>query len=151
MQRDDRTFDLLSWTPPVPVRAFEPEVIRAASIKAALAKAVSAALRDCGRPREELAAEMSAYLGEEVTRNMLDAYASEAREEHVITIPRLKALAHVTGDAQRLLQFLAADFGLIVVDRRYEAAINAALINDKIEELNQRLALEKRAMKGARS
>lgn len=50
-----------------------------------------------GRTREVIAAEMSALLGENVSRKMLDAYASPAREDHKVPFSRLLALIIVTG------------------------------------------------------
>lgn len=49
-----------------------------------------------GRTREVIAAEMSALLGENVSRKMLDAYASPAREDHKVPFSRLLALIIVT-------------------------------------------------------
>ena len=50
-----------------------------------------------GRPREVIAAEMSILLGEEVSRAMLDAYSSPAREGHKVPFSRLMALIAVSG------------------------------------------------------
>jgi hypothetical protein len=49
-----------------------------------------------GRSREVIAAEMSVLLDEEVSRAMLDAYASPARTEHKVPASRLWALIAVT-------------------------------------------------------
>jgi hypothetical protein len=51
-----------------------------AGIDRLIAASVGRALRDDNRPRDEVARAMSELLGEEVTRFMLDAYASEARD-----------------------------------------------------------------------
>ncbi len=148
-RRDDRTLDLLAWQPPEPVVAFLPEQVRAASLKAALAKGVSLALKECGLDREAAAQVISEFLGERVSKDMLDAYASEAREDHVINVVRFQALLHVTGD-RRLLQMLAEPMGWAVIDKRYLPAIETALLDEKINELSQRKALAQRAMKGGR-
>lgn len=146
-RRDDRTLDLLSWQPPEPVRAFEPEIVRAASIRAMLAKGVSAALKDCGRSRDDVAEVISGYLGEKCSKDMLDAYASEAREEHVISLPRFLALIHATGD-QRLLQMLAEPFGLAVIDAKYLPAIEDSMLAAKIDELKTRQKMARRRWEG---
>jgi hypothetical protein len=149
-RRDTQTLDLLSWTPPKPVQAFPEERVRAADLRGQIAKLVSAALSDSDLDRETVAERMSAWLGEDVTKNMLDAYASEARENQVISLPRLLALAEVTGDAQRIFQALTTLFGLSVIDDRYLPAIEDAIVADKIEELKARQATARRAWKGPR-
>jgi hypothetical protein len=67
-----------------------------AGIDRLIAASVSRALRDDDRSRESIALAMSELLGEEVTRWMLDAYASEARETHNISAGRFYALIAVT-------------------------------------------------------
>ena len=57
---------------------------------------VGSMLNSDERPREVIAAEMSVLLGEEVSRAMLDAYASPARVEHKVPFSRLIALTLVT-------------------------------------------------------
>lgn len=147
-QRDNGTLDLLSWVPPEPVKAFAPEKVRAHSLRATLAKAVSLALKECGRTRDAIAEAVAEYLGEACPKSMLDAYASEAREEHTISVVRFIALMHATGD-RRLLQMLAEPFGLAVIDARYLPAIEDALLDDKIAELTQRRQFARRKWKGA--
>ena len=61
-----------------------------------LAAKVSAILKDDDRSREVIAAEMTALLAEPVSKLMLDAYASEARDQHNIPAHRLFALIAVT-------------------------------------------------------
>ena len=128
--------DLLDWTPPAATVRFEDRTVRAASLAATLSKAVSTALRDSKIPREEIAARMSQWLGEDVTKNMLDAYASEAREDHVISLPRFMALLHATED-RRLLELLAEPLGWAVIERRYLPLIELASVQGKIDELRR--------------
>lgn len=147
-QRADRhTLDLLSWQPPEPTKAFPAEKVRAASLRAMVAKAVSLALKECGKPRETVVEEIAEYLGETVSKNVLDAYASESREDHVINVVRFLALVHATRD-YRLLQMLAEPFGLAVIDERYLPAIEDAVLDDKITELQQRRQLARRKWRG---
>lgn len=145
---DKKTMDLLDWEPPQVVRQFEPDQVRAASLRAMVAKAVSAALRDCEKDREAIAAEMSEYLGEPTSKNILDAYASEAREDHVINVVRFLALVHATGD-HRLLQMLADSFGLAVVEKRYLAAVEEAMWAEQEERARQRRLAARNKWKGA--
>ena len=126
--------DLLAWQAPEVVRAFPPELVRGASFEARIARAVSVALTDCGTPRAEIADRMSGYLGQKVSLAMLNAYASAAREEHTISLPRFLALMHATGD-QRLLELLAEPFGLAVVERKHLPLIEMALVSERITEM----------------
>lgn len=67
-----------------------------AGIDRLIAANVSRILRDDDRSREDVARAMSLLLDEEVTRFMLDAYASEARENHNISAGRFLALIAAT-------------------------------------------------------
>lgn len=146
-RRDTNTMDLLSWQPPSAPAAFAAEVVRAASLRATLAKGVGAALKESDKGREVIASEMGDYLGEIVPKSMLDAYASESREEHVISMVRFLALVHATRDF-RLLQMLAEPFGMAVVEARYLPAIRQAVIDDKIAELKIMREVENRKWRG---
>ncbi len=146
--RDSRTYDLLAWEPPQPAQAFAPEKVRAASLRAMVCKGVGAALKECGKDRERVAADIGAYLGEECSKAMLDAYASEAREDHVINVVRFMALVAATNDI-RLLQMLADQMGWAVVPKKYLPAIEESIIADKIEELQTRRAMARKTWKGA--
>ncbi|QPT08611.1 hypothetical protein [Sphingomonas paucimobilis] len=61
-----------------------------------VAASVAAMLKGDKRSRQEIAGAMSALLDDETTKLMLDAYASEARDNHNISAPRLLALIAVT-------------------------------------------------------
>jgi len=143
---DSRTADLLSWLPPEPVQSFDTETVRAASLHGALCRALKEALKSCDKTREQIAEEMSEYLGEDVSKNMLDAYASEARDEHIINVIRFIALISATRD-QRLLNWIAEMFGWAVIDQRYLPAINVALLADKKEEIERQLQVAQRNLK----
>lgn len=136
---------LLTWTAPQAEMAFDEKSVRGATLDARIARAVSVALSECGKARAAVAREMSAYLGEAVSPAMLDAYASVARAAHRISVSRLMALVHVTGD-RRLLQLLAEPMGWAVVERRHLSLIEVALIREREDELRrQREALMRRA------
>jgi len=135
-RRDTRTPDLFDWQPPELVERFDADITRAASQRAAISKVVSAALRDCELDRDAIAERMGEYLGEDVSKPILDAYASEARKDHSISVPRYLALIHATGD-RRLLQFLADQFGLAVIDRKYLKMIQALQAREEADRLNK--------------
>lgn len=149
MARDSRTIDLFSWQPPEVVRVAPEDKVRSASLRGGIAKIVSLVLKECGMSRDEVARRMSAMLGEEVPKAMLDAYASEAREEHSISFLRVVALCEVTRDP-RLLQFSAARIGHSVIPNRYLAAVDDAMLADKIDDLTQRQKMARRHWKGPR-
>lgn len=129
--------DLLDWTPPATVRAFDPAQVRAAGWAGRIAKAVGIALKECRLPREKIAADMAAYAGQKVSLHMLNAWASEAREEHAIPLVKLLALIHVTRD-RRLLELFAAEFGWVVIDRCHLPMIDLAHVHEQAHELRRR-------------
>ena len=128
---------LLGWTPPQAEMAFEERDIRAATLDGRIARAVSVALAECGKPRHVVAREMSAILGETVSANMLDAYASVARGGHRIGIGRFVALMQATGD-RRLLHLLAATMGWAVIERRHLKLIEAAELREQEDYIRRR-------------
>jgi hypothetical protein len=128
--------DLLDWQPPQPVARFPEAQVRAASLAGRISRAVAAALHSAEAEREAIAARMSAFLGERVSPSMLDAYASQAREDHRISVPRFAALLHATGD-RRLLELLAEPMGWAVIERRHLPLIEVAAIRDREDELRR--------------
>ena len=67
-----------------------------AGINRVVASAVAQMLRDCGKSRHEVAILMSELVDDTVTKAMLDAYASEGREDHNISMGRFMALTAAT-------------------------------------------------------
>lgn len=133
---DKNTLDLLAWEPPALVERFEETMVRAASLRARIAKAVAETLKAAPMPREQIAGKMSAWLGEDVSKHMLDAYASEAREEQTIGYLRVLALFHVTGDA-RLLQLGAEMFGHSVIDDKFLPWVEVGQLSDTKDEVDR--------------
>jgi hypothetical protein len=129
--------DLLGWEAPQGALAFAERDVRGATLAARVSRAVSVSLRDCGRPRRVVAATMSDLLGEAVSPAMLDAYASVARGEHRISVPRYAALAQATAD-RRLLEMLAAPMGLAVIDRHHLRLIELAVLRQQEDALRRR-------------
>lgn len=136
----DGQLDLLDWTPPEPVVRFTPEQVRARSLCGRVAQAVGAALRDAagrGESRDEIARRMTERMGQPVRRSVLDAYASEAREDRVISAPRFWALLEATGD-RRLLEMMAEPLGWAVVERRHVPVIKLAAVMERQADLHRR-------------
>ena len=134
---DPRQQTLLDWTPPAPVPRFEEAKIRAQTIGDRIARAVSEAMKESGASREVLAEKMGGFLGETVPKNMLDAYASQSRAEHVINLVRFVALLHATGD-QRLLNAIAEMFGWAVIEQKFVPLITATILHAKEDELRDK-------------
>ena len=61
-----------------------------------VASAVAAMIKRDGRSRFEIAGQVSALLDSNVSKEMLDAYSSEARDGHNISFARLLALTVAT-------------------------------------------------------
>src|SRR5215217_8524747 len=100
-KRDPFTVDLFRDYQPAPVvDRFDQDEVKAYSLNGRLCKAIALTMEESGMSRDALAAAMSDIAP--VTKAMLDAYASQAREQHSIPAVRLAALVAVTGDARAL-------------------------------------------------
>ncbi len=139
-QRDRSTLDLFRDYEPKPVvRRFEDEDVRAWSRARRLSRALAKTFEAADADRDAIAGAMSEWLGETVSKSMLDAYASQEKP-HAISALRLIALVAVTGD-DRALNDLLADVGLIAIDRKYEALLR----REQARELRERLEQEEKA------
>ncbi|MBS7539740.1 DNA transposition protein [Ancylobacter lacus] len=146
-RRDTHTLDLFAWEPPTVVERFAEPSVRAASWRDRVARAVRETLDATKMPRDAVAEEMSAWLGEDVPRAMLDAYASLAKSEHTISFLRVIALGVVTGDP-RLLQLAAETLGRAVIESRYVGAIEEAMAVEAIEQMERVRRQGRRRWKG---
>jgi hypothetical protein len=109
-----------------------------AGIDRLIAASVGRALRDDNRPRDEVARAMSELLGEEVTRFMLDAYASEARDNHNISAGRFYALIAVT-KRHDILDHTLRRIGAAVLVGEEIATARAGHIRCQIDRLKDEL------------
>ena len=132
----------IDWEGPAPVVAFDERLVRANSFVGRLARAISVTLDDSPLSRSDVAERMGAHLGVKVSLNMLNAYASVARDGHQISVPRFEALLAATGD-RRLAQMMVADHGWAVIDRRHLPLIEMGII----AEQKQILAARERAVR----
>ena len=128
--------------------SFEVQQVRASSIQAQIALSVSEMLRcavgDQKLERADVSRIMGDYLGQKVSTNVLNAYASQARGDHNITVVRLCALMHATNDF-RLLKLIAEMFELTVIPRKYETAVRESILAEKVDEMTKELeALRRR-------
>lgn len=143
---DNRTLDLLDWEPAPIVEAFAPERVRAVSLRTKIARGVSEALKDCEHSRAVVAERMSEFMGETVSVNMLNAYASEAREDHSMPFIRLLGLIHATDDV-RLLQLGAEMFGYSVVENKYLGWVDVGRLADIKETIDKDFSAARRLAK----
>lgn len=138
-RHDFGTVDMFrEYTPPEPVAAqLDPQIAKGGTLDVKIARVLSHAMAECGKPREQIAAEMSDYLGQRVTENMLDCYASPARRDHKITLERFIALIDVTG-CYGLLAFVCSAAGFVAVPERYADIIEIWREDREIEERTRR-------------
>lgn len=97
--RDHHTLDLFEHKHLFPVEAPR-ELGSALDFNSKLSQAMSRALdeaRDHGFDRYEVARRMSEILDQDVSKGMIDAYTSQARETHTISAVRFKAFVRATG------------------------------------------------------
>ncbi len=118
-REDGGTLDLFNdWEPPkVGVQFEDKSRIRASNVAARISRMVAEVMRESGLSRDELAPAMSAFLGHPVSKAMLDAYATQARGDHNISLARAIALVAVTKDA-RVIGTELDPLGLAVVPKR---------------------------------
>lgn len=138
-RRDFGTLDIFrDYTPPEPVAAqIDPEITKGGTLDVKIARVLSHAMAECGKTRSQIATEMSDYLGQRVTENMLDTYASPARRDHKITLERFIALLDVTG-CYGLLAFVCEPAGMVAVPERYADIIEIWREDRAIEERTRR-------------
>lgn len=132
--------ELLNWEPPQIVKRYDEERVRTHSLNHKISRAIAETLSETELERADVARRMSEFLGEEVSRNMLNAYASPAREDHNISYVRLLALMHATNDV-RLLQIGAEMFGHVVAENKYLDWIKLGMEADRRDQA-QRVASE---------
>lgn len=110
-----------------------------------IAKVMVKTLSACGIDREEIAKKMSGILGRKITKHMLDAYASEARNTHTPALDVAIAFDLATGQAA-LSGYFVAKFGGEIVLGKDIPLLKVARIQREKEAINQ---CEKKAMLAA--
>ncbi|BCW89993.1 hypothetical protein sos41_31610 [Alphaproteobacteria bacterium SO-S41] len=135
-QRQGDLFSLADARALYPVHAPK-GVVTASTFKLRLAQAISEALKDSGKSRDQIAFEMTTALGEPVSVHMLNAYASPAREEHDISVTRLGALIHATG-AVWLWEIATEGHGLTILAGEDAIYAQRGLVRKQMEDLKKR-------------
>ena len=108
-----------------------------------LRQALSQSLKEQPLSRYEVAAKMSEMLGDDISKNMLDAYTAESRETHQISVVRLVAMVLATRDYD-LLALVAEKVGCRLLVGEEAVAAEVGFIDQEIEELRARRAELKR-------
>lgn len=117
-----------------------------AGIERVIASGVSTALKDDPRTRWELAAAVSQLLDDEVSKLMLDAYSSEARDGHNISASRFFALIAATGRFD-ILNAVCAMIGCKVLVGEEIHTAELGHLDREIAKLNERKKLLARIAK----
>jgi hypothetical protein len=149
---DSQTLDLLNWQPPALASGYSEADVRAATLRGRVSRAVAECLKqakDNGIGREQVAAKMTEFLGEPVSKTMLEQYASQAREDQSISAVRLVALVHATGDF-RVLQAMLDPLDYAAIPKRFVPCIRQVIIEDEIDRLSKQAEIERRSWKGTR-
>lgn len=109
-----------------------------AGLEQRISSMVGSVLNSDSRPREIIAARMSMLLGEDISRAMLDAYSSPAREDHKVPASRLLALIAAT-DRHDLLDPIMREIGagLLVGDEIKTARIGH--LSQQMKAINEEL------------
>lgn len=121
------------------------ELPRAIDFNRWLAGAMSEAIRQSGRSREAICAEMTELLGygddREMTLAQLNAYTSAARDSHTISVVRFLTFVRATNAAWLWADLLKAE-GLTVLQGTEAHLARAALYRKQGEELLARADAE---------
>lgn len=134
--RDPKQADLFELREAYPV--LEPTDLRPATdFNRQLANDMAAAIRQSGKARDEIADEMTRYLGYEdnrITVAQLNAYTSAARETHTISVVRMRAFVRATG-ANWLWKRILADDGLTILEPGEAHFARAAILQKQGEQM----------------
>lgn len=114
MKHDPSQLDL--WREPIfPVRAAT-KAIDVSRFRAKLKRGMAKAIRECPFDRPTVAARMAQYLGlPSISKTVLDAYTSESKLTHDISLVRFKAFVHATG-AVWLWDMIVSEDGLLLLE-----------------------------------
>lgn len=108
-----------------------------AGIERQIASAVSLMLKEDARTRNHIAAGVSDLLDDEVSKQMLDAYCSEAKDTHNISFGRMLALVAETGRFD-VLNSLVGRIGARLVVGEEVLTVELGHIETEIQRLQER-------------
>lgn len=108
-----------------------------AGLERQVASAVGQILKEDDRSRFQVAGGVSALLDDDVSKMMLDAYASEARDTHNISFGRFLALVAETGRYD-VLSALVAKIGARLVVGEEVFTVELGHVEAQIQRLQER-------------
>jgi hypothetical protein len=118
-----------------------------------LVGAINKAIKECSLSRWEIAGKMSELMGAEISKHMLDAWTSEAKEYHRFPAEYLPAFCQVTGNSEPL-RVIAEAAGLFVVEGPDALRSEIQALDEKVKKINaekkRRLDFLKSLEKGER-
>lgn len=114
-------------------------------IEKRVSSAIAQSLKDDERSRFSIAGEMSRVLDDEVTKLMLDAYASEARDCHNISVGRFFALISVTGRYDILEAILSEIGAKLLIGKEVLTAELGAILAQETALAQRKAELKKLA------
>ena len=109
-----------------------------AGIEREISSAVARILKEDHRTRYEIAGGVSALLDDEVSKAMLDAYCSEAKETHNISLGRFMALIAETGRYD-VLRALVARIGAKLVMGEEALTVELGHLVARKQEIDDRI------------
>lgn len=109
-----------------------------AGLDSVISRAISTILHAEPRSREVICAEMSVAMDQDISRHMIDAYASPSREDHRVPASRLLALILITGRKDVLGQILR-HIGLEVLDSAEIDLARAGHLRARMKQLQNEL------------
>lgn len=127
------------WNVPVPARGEG----ALAGFERKVNSLVGTILASDSRSRYEIAARMSELLDEDISKSMLDAYSSPARDDHRVPFSRLAALVIAT-DRQDLLRDIMSVLGVSLL-------IGAEVETARIGQLEQVVEQARREIREIKS
>lgn len=151
-RRDPLTLDLLAWEPPKVAVGYGDEVTGRGALDNRISRAVSRALKDAkesGLTRIGIAKKMSDYLGRPISEDMLNKWASEASDQHRISLDAFIALIDATGCTD-LIGVVTAGFGLVAVPEKYERIVTLHIAKEKKREMDAFVDRLEAEMRGIR-
>ncbi|NRA88025.1 MAG: hypothetical protein HRU28_11700 [Rhizobiales bacterium] len=136
-KKDVYTIDMFDeYEPPEVKVVVSEQKIMANSLRGEISKTIALVLNESPMDRVEIAQKMSDYLREDVSPNILNNYASPS-QEHNISFYRLWALVYVTSDPRPLASLLGK-IGYAIIDEKLTGAVEEALIEARLEDLQAR-------------
>lgn len=109
-----------------------------AGLERQICEAVGTILNSSAQAREVIAAQMSVLLDDDVSRAMLDAYSSPAREGHKVIMSRFLALVAVT-KRHDVLDILMREIGAAVLVNEEIQTARIGQLELAIDEANREL------------